>query len=571
MLESLTIRHVALIDEATIIFHDGFQVLSGETGAGKSIVVDAVNLILGGRADREMIRSGCEKASVEAVFSVSGNPGIQSFMDREGIEFDGQTVAVYREITSGGKNICRICGMILPVSKVREISSYLLDLHGQSEHQFLTDPESQLLFLDQTGDAKHRELLHRTAEDSNAFLTNHHAYAKLIKQGENREERMRQLGHDLEILHKAGLKEGESERLQEEKQRLINAEKELGGLRAACDCLTAGEGFPSALSNIRQAAGLIRSQGNANPMVKELGERLESVYYELEEAAFQLSSMIDKTEADPVRLEKVESRLDLIRRLERKYGKSAAEIHAAEETMENEYKTLEALEDRISEMSAEHKRLLQQYRNTARELSESRKKLSKIFEERMMRELKDLGMENTVFRVQFIPKESGRPIMPSAAGDDRIEFMISPNPGEPLKPLAKIASGGELSRLMLAIKTLEASHTGVEAMVFDEIDTGISGRMAQVVAEKMISLSRERQVICVTHLPQIAAAADDQYLVRKAVSGERTITSVQHLDEKGRIGEVGRMISGADGITDDSADYASKMLFAASELKNHKQ
>ena len=239
--------------------------------------------------------------------------------------------------------------------------------------------------------------------------------------------------------------------------------------------------------------------------------------------------------------------------------------------MEEEYLYLTEMEDRISLMSAEHKRLLSAYRNTARELTASRKKLASVFEERMMKELSDLGMENTVFRVEFLPNESGRPLMPTPLGDDRIVFMISPNPGEPLKPLAKIASGGELSRLMLAVKTLESSHTGVESMVFDEIDTGISGRMAQVVAEKMITISRERQVICVTHLPQIAAAADYHYLVSKSVSDGRTQTYVKELDRTGRTGEISRMISGADGVTAESETYAASLLQAADEMKKKQE
>ena len=563
MLESLTIRHVALIDEATILFHNGLQVLSGETGAGKSIVVDAVNLILGGRADRELIRSGCGKASVEALFSVKENQRIRSFMDQEEIEYDGHTVSVFREISVNGKNICRICGVIVPVSKVKELATFLLDLHGQSEHQFLTDPDMQLQFLDQTGDQQHALLLQRTGEACEAFLSNHRAFAKLVRQGKNREERMKTLERDLSELRKAGLKEGEKERLTEEKQRLVSIEKELEGIRAASESLTEGEGIPSALNKVRTAADLLRSRGGTNPAINELGDRLESIYYDLEEAAFQLSSMIDRTDADPQLLEKTERRLDLIRRLERKYGKDADELSTEISSLEEEYQTLAGLEEKIRDMSAEHKLLLQRYRQTARDLSDSRKLLSKKFEQRMMSELSELGMGHTVFRVEFRENESEKPLMPTPSGDDRVEFMISPNPGEPLKPLSRIASGGELSRLMLAIKTLEAAHTGVESMVFDEIDTGISGRMAQVVAEKMIAISRERQVICVTHLPQIAAAADDQYLVSKAVQGQRTNTSVLHLDDRGRIDEVGRMISGADGMNKECFEYAARMIRAS--------
>jgi DNA repair protein RecN (Recombination protein N) len=450
-----------------------------------------------------------------------------------------------------------------------------MDLHGQSEHQFLADPEMHLGFLDQTGNREHNELLRRISEAYENFIINHRAYAKLVKEGEHREDRMASLEKDLELLRKANLQAGESEKLQEEKQRLRAAEKAISGLRSVDECLTGENADGStSLSRIKTAAAMLKDlagQGEQNSEIGGISERCNTLYFELEEIAYEVSGIIDRTDADPARLEKIENRLDLIRRLERKYGMDAGEISRMLEKLENEYEELSGLEDRINEMAREHKQLLARYREAAKELTSTRKKLAKQLEEKMTRELKDLGMENTRFEVMFKPNESGRPTMPTPIGDDRIEFMISPNPGEPLKPLAKIASGGELSRLMLAIKTLEAAHTGVESMVFDEIDTGISGRMAQVVAEKMIAISGNHQVICVTHLPQIAAAADYQYLVRKAVTGERTNTFVAELDEEGRKEEVARMISGADGITDDTLQYASGMLKAAREIRSFRK
>ena len=575
MLQSITIRQIALIDECTIEFHDGMQVLTGETGAGKSIVVDSVNLMLGGRADKDLIRTGCDKAMVEAVFDVPDNSKVRDFLQEEEIEYDGRTVVIYREIAQNGRNICRVCGVLLPIAKLKTLASCLMDLHGQSEHQFLADPEMHLDFLDQTGDKEHHELLSRISEAYENFIINHREYAKLVKEGEHREDRMASLEKDLEQLRKANLQAGESEKLQEEKQRLQAAEKAVSGLRNVDVCLTGENADGStSLSKIKTAAALLKDlagQGEQNSEISGISERCNTLYFELEEIAYEISGMIDRTDADPARLEKIENRLDLIRRLERKYGMDAVEISRMLEKLENEYEELSGLEDRINEMAREHKQLLARYREAAKELTNSRKRLAKQFEERMTRELQDLGMENTRFEVMFKPNESGRPIMPTPTGDDRIEFMISPNPGEPLKPLAKIASGGELSRLMLAIKTLEAAHTGVESMVFDEIDTGISGRMAQVVAEKMIAISGNHQVICVTHLPQIAAAADYQYLVRKAVTGERTNTFVSELDDEGRKEEVARMISGADGITKESTNYASGMLKSADEMKKSRK
>ncbi len=570
MLESLTIRHVALIDEVSIGFHRGMQVLTGETGAGKSIVVDSVNLILGGRADREMIRSGSEKASVEAVFSVKENQNVIRFLENEGIDFDGETVTVYREITTSGRNICRICGVLIPVMRLKDLAALLMDLHGQSEHQFLADPNRHLAFLDQSGDQGHRNLLHQIREEYEQFIGNHRAYAKLVRQNENRETRMRSLEHDLDELKKANIKAGEEASLTERRKQLEKAEKEAEMIRSVNEMLTGGDSI-NALTSIKQAADRLKHLTAISESYREISDRCETLYYEAEDLAYQISLKAKNSEYESGALEKTDERLDLIHRLERKYGAAADQLPDVLKEMEEQYQNLSSLEKEIERMAAEHKRLLSAYRKTARELTESRRRIAAGFENRMMTELNDLGMGNTRFEVDFKENETGRPLMPTENGDDRIEFMISPNPGEPLKPLAKIASGGELSRIMLAFKTLETSRTGVDAMVFDEIDTGISGRMAQVVAEKMITISRMRQVICVTHLPQIAAAADYHFLVRKTVSDGRTSTSVEELDRTGRTHEVSRMISGADGITAQSDAYAASMLQAADESKHRSE
>ena len=567
MLEYLTIRQVALIGETTIRFHGGMQVLTGETGAGKSIVVDSVNLILGGRADRELIRSGSEKASVEAVFITRGNQDVQAFMERERIDYDGETVTVYREISAGGKNTCRVCGVMIPVSLLKDLAVFLMDLHGQNEHQFLTDPDRHLAFLDQMGNDRHLALLEKVRQDYEKFIDNHRAYAKLVKQNENRESRMRSLEHDLEELRKADIRPGEASALIEKRKALEKAEKESQTLRDINEKLSGGEGM-SGISGIKRASDLLKALAEKDETIRSLSERCEAAYYEIEEIAYQIGLMTQRADIEPGALEKTDNRLDLIHRMERKFTADADELQDVLEKTETEYRQLADLADRIEVMSSDHKRLLGAYRQSARELSESRQELALVFEEKMMKELSDLGMGNTRFKVEFRKNETGRPLMPTETGDGRIEFLISPNPGEPLKPLAKIASGGELSRIMLAIKSLESGRTGVEAMVFDEIDTGISGRMAQVVAEKMITISRNRQVICVTHLPQIAAAADYHYLVSKSVAEGRTVTRVTELDRDGRTCEISRMISGADGITAETKTYASSLLQAAEEMKS---
>ena len=566
LIQSLTVRNVALIEEAHIDFHSGMHALTGETGAGKSIVVDSVNLILGGRADRELIRSGCEKATVEAVFDAD-HPDVAGFMARENIEYDGSNVVIYREISSGGRNICRICGVVVTLNALRELAGMLMDLHGQSENLFLVNPELHLPYLDQTGDEHHRQALQDVAKKYSAFISNHRDYAHLVKQKEQKDFRMAALEKELEVLRALNLKPGELERIREETRRLEQAEGIAGGLREAYAALTEEENESSLLTRLKSAGGFLQAIRDQNQRWKELGSKCDNVYYELEEIIYELSQTMEKLDFDPVRLEKLQSRLENVRKLEKKYGVQGDALCSVLEEKEDEYRRLESIDDRVKEMSREHKKLLAEYRQAARILTESRKALAVRFEQSMTRELKELGMENTRFHVAFAEKPDDKPIMPSENGDDKAEFLISPNPGEPLKPLARIASGGELSRLMLAIKSLEADRTGVQSMVFDEIDTGISGRMAQVVAEKMIHLSRTRQVICVTHLPQIAAAADHEYLVRKQTDGERTRTFVTELDRKGRIAEIGRMISGANGLDPQAESYAENMIASAEDKR----
>lgn len=567
MLQSITIRQLALIDETTICFHHGLQVLTGETGAGKSIVVDAVNLILGSRSDRSIIRSGSEKASVEAVFSLDDNQIVSEFLRKEEIDPEGDTLTIYRELAISGKNSCRVCGVLIPLAKLKMLASLLMDIHGQNDQQFLLDPEIQMAFLDGTGEGSHRDLLNRIRDEQSAFMQNHREYASLIKKSEGQETKKEALKKDIELLKKARIQTGEAAALRTEKNALNEKSLNYANLKTAEELIASGEDG-SALQKIRNAADMLKKSAEKDPEMLQLSERCESLFLELEELAFEISSRSENMSFDPVRLERIEKRLELITRIEYRFSRDADRIGDRLKELEKEYAELDGLNERISQMAAEHKRLLQRYRSTAKELTVSRENLASGLETRMMSELNDLGMKGTLFSVRFSKPEDGKPRMPSQNGDDRIEFMISPNPGEPLRPLAAIASGGELSRLMLAFKTLEAAHTGVGSMVFDEIDTGISGQMAQVVAEKMISISRGKQVICVTHLPQIAAAADNQYLVSKGMAGERTITKVSELGPDERSREIARMISGADGISDESVRYASGMLTSADRIKN---
>lgn len=563
MILSMRMHNIALIEDLTLEFGEGLHVMTGETGAGKSIVVDAVNLVLGGRADRDLIRTGTDKAWVEAVFDADGSREVAAWAESQSLEdYDG-TITLYREITRTGRNLCRVCGVVMPVSQLREVAALLMDVHGQHDAQFLMNSQYHLLFLDSAGGEDYQSLLSRVDDAYQAFIANHRQYGRLVRENEKKEYRMENLKKALEELKKAKLKSGEEESLAAEKERFRHSEKIATAVQTAHRAISASEDSESVLSRVKEAMTALKSLSALGEPYASLGQRCESSYYELEELGYELSALAENGEFDPARAELVETRLDLIRRLERKYGDSIPEILAEQERMQEEYDNYASMDQQLAAMGAEHKRLLAAYRSLARELTAARHILAEAFEKNMMTQLKDLGMGNTIFKVSFALRPEGKVLMPQSVGDDVIEFMISPNPGEPLKSLSKIASGGELSRLMLAIKNLEAQKGGVGTMVFDEIDTGISGRMAQVVAEKMAVIARNRQVICVTHLPQIAAMAAHQFLVEKRVEGERTNTSVRCLSDEERIGEVARMLGGADGSEDSARSHAAHMLEVA--------
>ena len=566
MLQSLTIKNIALIEQVSIQFHDGLHVLSGETGAGKSIVVDAVNLVLGSRADKNLIRSGCEKASVEARFLLPEHHQARQLLLAENIEAEDDLLTIYREITISGRNTCRICGIMVPLSTLKTIAETLMDIHGQNDHQFLLNPELHLAFLDRMGNKDHQQLIDNVRGACQQFLKNHREYAKKIKMEKNRETRLPELEKELDSIMAADLHPGDEDRLRNEYKTLTETEKCRDILKNINTIFSPDES-EGCIDMLKNAARLARSASEKMEALKELSDKIESLYYEAEDNGFQISRLLQEMDSNYERIQELEDKLTLIASLKRKYGETE-QIIQAREKMKHEKEEYLSLDSEIKTLAAEHKALLAEYRRQAEKLSQSRHHIGDTFSQRMKAELCLLGMEHTEFSVCFPENDTGKPLMPTETGDDRAEFLISPNPGEPLKPMAQIASGGELSRIMLAIKVLESGTSGISSMVFDEIDTGISGRMAQVVAEKMIQVSAAQQVICVTHLPQIAAAADYQYLVAKEIREDRTYTSVTELNREERIQELARMISGAGGINRDAIGYGEKMLKNADNLKS---
>ena len=568
MLVSMTVRNIALIEHVHIDFHQGLHVLTGETGAGKSIVVDSINLVLGERADRSLIRSGCEKASVEALVNISGSPQVQELLASQALEAEGRLMSIQREITMGDRNLCRVCGVIVPLAFLRQVSALLVDIHGQHEHQSLLDVKNHIGFLDSFGDEAFQAQQAKVAELYHIWKQSSQAFSALRKESAQRDQRLAFISGRVKELEAAQIEAGEAEKLAAEKARFAGAEKINGAVQDAYHAVLAGDAQTGAALRLKTAADAMAAIAGFDEKYRSLAERLSTAYYEVEEMGLELRDALAELNFDPERNEAVQERLDMIRRLERRFGMPADELVDHAQELAQELSRLETMEDRLKRAEADYKTKLLAYRQEAGLLTGLRKALARRFEALMEGQLKDLGMGQTHFACVFAaPGSEEKRVVPSENGDDHVEFFIAPNLGEPLKPLEKIASGGELSRLMLALKAAGASRNLVPCMIFDEVDTGISGIVASVVAEKMAQIAHYRQVICVTHLAQIAAMADYQYRVEKHVVGERTVTNVAELDGEQRVGEIARLVGSVDQNAQSGFLHARSMLSSAREYK----
>ncbi|MBQ6950018.1 MAG: DNA repair protein RecN [Clostridia bacterium] len=549
MLLSLRIENIALMDELDIQFTKGLHVLTGETGAGKSIIVDAVVLLLGGKAQKELIRTGAQKARVEGVFDISDCPAAGAFLREEELD-EGDEVVLAREITSTGRSSCRVNGTLLPIAQYQQLTALLMDIHGQHEHQSLMDERKHLAFLDATGDEGHRQLQEKV---KNAFILwqeKKKLLVQLKKQTAEAQERMELLQIRVQELREADLTPGEEDELTKERDIFKNGEKIEASLQDAFEYVY--DGSAAAVESLRRAVAALGAIENLDEGYASLRARLDGLYYEAEDAGLTIRKMISALDFDPDRLEEIRERLDVIRRLSRKYaGASTGDMVQKLKEMEEELSDFETLDDRLAQTEKEERQAVQAYQAAATLLSNSRKKLAASFEKEMETQLKDLNMAGTRFQALL---ESGNA---TASGMEGARFMIAPNRGEEMQPLSRIASGGELSRLMLAIKSVAAKREGIPSMIFDEIDTGISGKAAQVVGEKMKHISLGRQVLCVTHLQQIAALADRHYLVEKAFDGERTRTRLSILEGEKRVSEIARMLGGEE---ESAKQHAREML-----------
>jgi len=561
MLTELNIQNIALIESLRIEFGRGLNVLTGETGAGKSIVVDCVNLALGGRADRDLIRTGKEKACVRALFDISSNEKAAKYLESLGVDTQDGLAEVSREITRSGKNICRVNGAMLLLAQLKQFTSMLVDIHGQHEHQALMDPERHLDFLDGYTAGDMTALKEKTAGFWKEYSETNSSLKKMNMDEAERARRVDALTFQYKEISSAKLKKDEEEELLSKNRIYENAEKLSANLRLAYERVYLGGKSISAQESIRRAMDAMKSISDIDEKYASFAQRLEEIYYSVADIGYELQDASEETEFDPAEAEKVADRIDLIRKLKRKYGPELSDVIAFGQRAGEELKTLNSSDDLRQELSETLKKQKKALEDACEALTKARKEAAKELCTAVIGQLADLGMGRTRFDAKF---EKNSQI--TEDGWDSVEFIISPNPGEPMKPLASIASGGELSRIMLALKAIAAENEGVDTMIFDEIDTGISGRMAQTVGEKMCMLGKTRQVICVTHLAQIAALADQHYMVEKTVVDDHTGSTVRKLTDEGRTLEIARLVGGADE-GDSGRTHARNMLEAANQLK----
>lgn len=562
MLVELSIKNIALIESLRVEFARGFNVLTGETGAGKSIVVDSVNLALGGRADRDMIRTGAQKGMVQALFDVSENEKARAYLNEIGIDAEDGLIAVRRELSREGRNLCRISDVAVPVATLRQLTSMLMDVHGQHEHQALLNPARHIGFLDDFAG----EAIAGLRENVSQLYTARGKIAAELKARMNdvadKERLSDMLAFQVQEISSAKLKPGEEEKLEKKLAVLENAEKIRTGVETAYTMVYQGDGrSASAQEALLRAAEAMERIGGLNERYGALAGRLRELFYAAQDVGYELQAQMDDLDFEPALIEKIAARLDLIGRLERKYGASVEEVIRFGEDAAQRLEALKTSDEAIADLKKRYRAADAELREACAALSEQRKLAAQKLAEQICAQLKDLGMARTRFEVRVEPEAK-----PTATGMDRVEFMISPNPGEPLRPLASIASGGEISRVMLALKAISLDAEGVDSMIFDEIDTGVSGRMAQVVGEKMCLIARRRQVLCITHLPQIAALGDAHFMVEKVAGEDRTDTHVRALDLDGRIHELSRLVGGAND-SESSLSHAAHMLKDAEARK----
>jgi len=564
MLRELSIRNLAVIESVTVRFHDGFLVLTGETGAGKSILIDALSLIVGGRGSSDMVRYGCDKAEIEAMFELPQGHPVWKTLASFGIEgTHEEALIVRRELSSQGKSVSRINGHIVNMSMLREAGEYLVNIHGQHEHQSLFKTEKHIDWLDLYAGERVTKLLESYKFTSRNFEQVRQQQNALEDSSRQNIQLLDLYRFQIEEIASAKLIPGEDESLQEEKQKLMYAVKRRDSAAEAHSWLSGNKGLDAISRSISRLED-IRDYDPAilGPML----EQLQSAFYQLEDAAFQIRDYRDGVESDPERLAYIDDRIDLIGSLKRKYGETIPDILTYLGNIQSEADKIENHDEHLEKLRMEQQHLYDEALLIGKSLSDMRRAAADRLAVAIEGELRQLQMERTTFRVELQQHQDGESYQLLANGIDEAVFLIAPNPGEPLKPLSKIASGGEMSRIMLALKTIFASIDQVPSLVFDEVDTGVSGRAAQAIAEKMSRLSSQCQVFSITHLPQVACMADHHYEIRKTIVAERTSTNVAELEWGTRIEELARMLGGVE-VTEKTRHHAQEMLDLAYRQK----
>lgn len=550
MLLEISIKNFAIIEEISLNFEKGMTVLTGETGAGKSIIIDAMNMMLGSRATTDVIRHGAPKAEIEGLFAVESNRHLTALFEEQGLEWTDELI-IRREILQNGRSVSRINGQMVNLSVLKAVGQHLVDIHGQHDQEELMRPQLHITMLDEFGDAaffQTKAAYRQTFEDYKRLRKQ---VVELQRNQQENKARIEMLEFQIAEIEAAALEVEEDVRLEQERQRLLNHKMIADTLTNAYTMLDA-EDF-SSLANVRSAMNDLESIEEYDPTYKELSSQLSETFYALEDITKRLEDVVDGLEFDGNRLMQVESRLDLIHSITRKYGGQVKDVLEYLAQITKEYSLLTGSDLSSEELEKELKRLEKSLVSLAQDLSDQRHALAQALENEIQQELADLYMDKARFQVRFSKAKFNR------EGNEAVEFYISTNPGEDFKPLVKVASGGELSRLMLAIKSAFSRKEGKTSIVFDEVDTGVSGRVAQAIAAKIHKIGQNGQVLAISHLPQVIAAADYQFYIEKISDAHSTVSTVRLLNREERIEEIAKMLAGED-LTEAARQQAEQLL-----------
>lgn len=550
MLLEISIKNFAIIEEISLTFENGMTVLTGETGAGKSIIIDAMNLMLGARASLDVIRHGANKAEIEGLFSVGENAALTQILEENGIGVTEELI-IRREILQNGRSIGRINGQMVNLTTLRAVGQYLVDIHGQHDQEELMKPNMHIRMLDEFGDSQFASVKKHYQD-----LFEHYRRLRkrvLTKQKNEQEHKARieMLEFQIAEIEAAALKSGEDQALNQKRDKLLN-HKHIADTLTNAYVMLDDEEF-SSLSNIRSAMNDLMTLEEFDADYKDMSSNVSEAYYILEEVTKQLSDVIDELDFDAGSLQQIEARLEVIHSITRKYGGSVDDVLDYYENITKEYNLLTGNDESSDDMEKDLKRLEKELIVAVENLSQERHQLAKNLEAEIKQELADLYMEKADFQVQFSKGKFNR------EGNEAIEFYISTNPGEGFKPLVKVASGGEISRLMLAIKSAFSRKEDKTSIVFDEVDTGVSGRVAQAIAQKIYKIGSHGQVLAISHLPQVIAIADYQFFIEKRSDENTTVSTVRLLSEEERVEEIAKMLAGSD-ITEMAREQARELL-----------